>query len=156
MLVIENGNVFFYGKFTQKTSNNILMIFFSISMGTCIQTNIATLFIKKILEITLQKFNLPKFIFSFHSKTDCTSTFKINRVRVNLYIPYFTSKQSNGRNPNYPSNIFNFVLIVFADHENIRKNPKFMILLCTVQKLWLFLIYPKYGHMTIFGHMRAY
>ena len=47
------------------------------------------------------------------------------------------------RSPNYPSNIFFFVLIVFADLENIGKKPKFMILLCTDQKLWLFVLYPN-------------
>ena len=46
------------------------------------------------------------------------------------------------RSQNYPFNNFFIVLIVFVDHENIGKKPKFMILLCTVQKLWLFVIYP--------------
>ena len=47
------------------------------------------------------------------------------------------------RRPNYPSNIFFFVLIVFVDPENMGKKPKIMILLYTVQKLWLFVIYES-------------
>ena len=30
---------------------------------------------------------------------------------------------------------------MFTDHENIGKEPKIMVLLCTVQKLWLFSFY---------------
>ena len=57
------------------------------------------------------------------------------------------------RSPNYLSNNVFVVLIVFADHENIGKKPKIMVLLCTVQKLWLFSLCPnilEYGHTTIF------
>ena len=45
--------------------------------------------------------------------------------------------------PNYPSNIFFLVLFMFADHDNIGKKSKYMILLCTVQKLWLFSLCPN-------------
>ena len=34
---------------------------------------------------------------------------------------------------------------MIKDRENIGKNPKFMILLCTIQKLWLFVLYPNMG-----------
>ena len=44
-------------------------------------------------------------------------------------------------NPNYLSNVI-FVIIVFANHENIGKETKIMVLLCTVQKLWLIFIMP--------------
>ena len=117
----------------------LIKLVFSVFIGIYIKTNIAKQFTQKLSEITLQKlFAHYKLIFSFHSKKVCISTIKIDRVRVNLYIPYFRSKRSNGRNLSNPSNLVYFVLIVFADHENIGKNPKFMFLLCTVQKLWLF------------------
>ena len=45
--------------------------------------------------------------------------------------------------PNYLSNYVFFVIIMFADHVNIGKKPKIMILLCSVQKLWLFFITPN-------------
>ena len=45
--------------------------------------------------------------------------------------------------PIYLSDSVFFVIIVFADHENIGKKPKIMVLLCSVQKLWLFFITPN-------------
>ena len=44
-------------------------------------------------------------------------------------------------------NVF-VVLFMFADHENIGNKQKNMILLCTVQKLWLI----AYGYTTISGY----
>ena len=40
--------------------------------------------------------------------------------------------------PKYPSINFLNIFTLFADHENMGKTVKFMCLLCTVKKLWLF------------------
>ena len=47
------------------------------------------------------------------------------------------------RSLNFLSNNICVVLIVFADHVNIGKKPKIIVLLCTVQKLRLFFITPN-------------
>ena len=42
------------------------------------------------------------------------------------------------RSLNFLSNNICVVLIVFADHVNIGIEPKIIVLLCTVQELWLY------------------
>ena len=39
---------------------------------------------------------------------------------------------------NYLSNDVFFIIIMFTDHENLGIEPKIIVLLCTVQELWLF------------------
>ena len=75
-----------------------------------------------------------KRVISFYILKNFMITYVFNGVKKTISAIWTPSQ-------NFPFNIF-IVLILFVHHEMIGRWPKIKVLICTVQKLWLFMILP--------------